>query len=651
MSSSHDPQKREAFLKDESSTEAKADHDGSDHPEPLLAETLPHTPDTRPSVEITEPVPAQIGRYQVRGVLGRGGFGTVYLAHDDQLQRDVAIKVWRADRIQSEDTAAQLLKEAQTVARLERQASVVGVYDTGRQEDGSCFVVLEYIDGCSLQHTLKTEKLPPDRVLQIMIQTTAAIQHAHANGLVHRDLKPANILLDTSGNAHVGDFGLAIHETEQRGREGEIAGTPAYMAPEQVCGEADWLDGRADIWALGVVLYEMLAGRRPFVGEDRDELFDEIRHRDPKPPRQLDAETPESLERICLKCLAKSPTDRYTSAADLASDLRDVELQPTPKKSWVLPIVSVVAILLVIVAALLMRPEDKTTEPIISVTPGSGLQIQLISTLSGHTGEVWSTAFSPDDTTLASAGIDKIIKLWDVATGTELRQSPNHPSELRSVAFTPDAETLAAADCNGVVHLWEVEAFGSHQELAGHEGELRSISFSPDGTTLCSAGLDKTVRFWDLESAEERSQLAPQPSTVQSVAYSPDGQIIATAGDDRVIRFFDAITSELKQTLVGHTDGVCQVAFSHDGQMLASASWDQTVKLWDVETGELLRTITGHEGAVRAVAFSTQAGLLVSGGDDRAIRLWNVSTGQELATLRGHSGPITSVSLTSDGRG
>ncbi len=266
--------------------------------------------------------PDQIGRYQIVGVLGQGAFGTVYRGRDEELQRDVAIKVWRFDRFRGNADVEQLLEEARSVARLEKHASIVGVYDVGRQADGSCFVVLEFIEGHTLDCELKSHKLALGRAWGILIQVAAAMQHAHAAGLVHRDLKPANVLLDAAGNAHVADFGLALDEERQRFRAGEVAGTPAYMAPEQVRGEAHRLDGRSDIWALGVMFYELLTQRQPFRGKTHKELFDEILHRDPKPPRQCDPEIPPELERICLKCLAKDANARYTNAADLASDLR-----------------------------------------------------------------------------------------------------------------------------------------------------------------------------------------------------------------------------------------------------------------------------------------------------------------------------------------
>ena len=145
---------------------------------------------------------------------------------------------------------------------------------------------------------------------------------AHHAGFVHRDLKPNNILIDKESRPHVVDFGLAIHESIQSDRRGESAGTPGYMSPEQVRGETHRLDGRSDLWSAGVILYEMLTGRCPFAGATVDELFDEIKYREPRPPRQIAPHIPAELERICLKCLSKNTRERYTTGGDLASDLR-----------------------------------------------------------------------------------------------------------------------------------------------------------------------------------------------------------------------------------------------------------------------------------------------------------------------------------------
>jgi eukaryotic-like serine/threonine-protein kinase len=265
-------------------------------------------------------LPKKLGRFTLIRLLGQGGFGRVYLAHDDELNRAVAIKIPRAEAFATADQVDEFLREAQLAAGM-KHPGIVTVHDVGRHEDQGVFVVLEYIEGRSLSDMLRAERFSVVRIVDLMVQISEAVHYAHKQDLVHRDLKPANILLDLDGKIHVADFGLAIREEGQRFRSGEVSGTPAYMAPEQVRGEAHRLDGRTDLWGLGVIFYEMLTARHPFNG-NRHQTFDEILHREPKPPRQIDDTIPKEIERACLKCLSKRMADRYTTAAELAEDLR-----------------------------------------------------------------------------------------------------------------------------------------------------------------------------------------------------------------------------------------------------------------------------------------------------------------------------------------
>lgn len=293
------------------------------------------------------PPPVAIGRYPLRAKLGEGAFGTVYLAHDLDLDRQVAIKVPKLARGASARTIDSFLREARTAARL-KHPGIVAIYDIGRGSDDSWYIVMEYVAGKSLRQILEVEKVPADRAAQILQQAAVAVHHAHKQGLVHRDLKPGNILVDDDGQVKIADFGLALHEDWQRSRAGERAGTRSYMSPEQIRGDVHRLDGRSDIWSLGVILYEMLTSRRPFAGTP-EQTEDEILHRQPKPLRQIDDAIPPELEAICLKCLAKGADQRYSSARDLTDALADAgrhESKPGRLRSH--PLRSVAAMVLLV---------------------------------------------------------------------------------------------------------------------------------------------------------------------------------------------------------------------------------------------------------------------------------------------------------------
>jgi hypothetical protein len=252
--------------------------------------------------------------------VGRGHFGDVFKATDSRLQRFVAVKVPRTSDLTARERDA-FLREARTAAKL-RHPNIVTVHDVGTTDEG-IYIASEFIDGVNLADLIAGTKLAPVRAAEIAAATADALEHAHQQEVVHRDLKPRNIMLDAAGEPHLLDFGLAKQSAAEFTitSAGDILGTPAYMAPEQARGEASNADARTDVYALGVTLYEMLTGRRPFEGNFRGLLY-QILHDDATPPRKLVPEIPRDLETICLKAMSKPPALRYESAAAMAADLR-----------------------------------------------------------------------------------------------------------------------------------------------------------------------------------------------------------------------------------------------------------------------------------------------------------------------------------------
>ncbi len=264
--------------------------------------------------------PKRIGEFSIERLLGRGGFGHVYEGWDSKLSRRVAIKVFRLNPDDTPQRFASLLFEARTAAQF-RHAGIVTVHAVVPDEDGDDLLVLEYVDGRSLEEVLRSKKFNPQEAAELMLAVVQALGHAHDHGLVHRDLKPANILLDDGGRPRVTDFGLALHQSDLR-RSPDIAGTLPYMAPEQAGGETHRIDVPTDLWAVGVILYRALSGWLPFSGAGQQELLDAIRQQEPKDLRQHDPMIPAELARIVHRCLAKQMNDRYGSAGELADDLQ-----------------------------------------------------------------------------------------------------------------------------------------------------------------------------------------------------------------------------------------------------------------------------------------------------------------------------------------
>jgi len=274
--------------------------------------------------EVAVGTPKKVGRYEILQELGRGAMGVVYKGRDPLLQRTVAIKEILTASLSGDDLARykqRFFREAEVAARM-NHPDIVTIYDVGEdQANGQPYLVMEFVEGQTLEAMMEDASgpLPLETSLEIGLKVARALEYAHRKGVVHRDIKPANIMVLPDGEIEIMDLGIARLEGSQMTRTGQLMGTPAYMSPEQFTGAT--VDGRADLFSLGIVLYQLLTGRLPFLGETVTEIIVKIVQNIPPPPRELNSSLPPGVDALLYKCLAKTPDERFQSAGEVAAAL------------------------------------------------------------------------------------------------------------------------------------------------------------------------------------------------------------------------------------------------------------------------------------------------------------------------------------------
>ncbi len=279
---------------------------------------------------MTEPIPEKLGRYEIVRILGKGAMGVVYEGRDPHLGRRVAIKTARREVLGpgggSPEMLERFLREARVAAMI-NHPGIITIYDAD-EEDGTAYIAMEFVEGDDLAGVLESRRLmDPAEAVELAASLAEALACAHAKGVVHRDIKPANIMLPRNGPAKIADFGIAREANSNLTQEGQLIGTPSYMSPEQFQGQR--VDGRADLFSLAIILYELLTGERPFAGEAFSTIMHHVIKLTPTPPHDLNFAVPEALSRVVMKALSKSPLQRYADGNLFAAALRE-SLSDTP---------------------------------------------------------------------------------------------------------------------------------------------------------------------------------------------------------------------------------------------------------------------------------------------------------------------------------
>lgn len=738
--------------------------------------------------------PSTFGRYEIKEQLGRGGMASVFRAYDPRFKRDVAVKVLPRELLLDDPQfRARFEREAETIAALEHPA-IVPVYDFG-EENGQPYLVMRLMTGGSLAERIAQGPLPAPDAAHILRRIGSALDRAHEKGIIHRDLKPGNILFDQYGEAYLADFGI-VRLKEAGGTltaTGGLVGTPAYMSPEQIQGKA--LDGRTDIYALGIIVFEMLTGKKPYDADTPAMML--VKQITEPMPRVLEVnpDLPPGCEYVITRATAKEADGRFDKAGEMADTLASAlqgqtfELPPTQAAAtpvaattqmaaplpvvdptvvvptpppppptpavarrvpvWVWPVAAVFILLcscgfLALARTRLMTilPEatavatgtsiaaEPLDRPIAPITPQNVAQMEALQRLgrgtvnavtlsrdgqrlalgssvgvwiydahtleplqllTGHNGLVSAVAWSPDGNQIASASWDATIRIWDIATGEQIRLIQAN-DQFIALDWSPDGSTIAATTWSSPIELYEPRSGEKVGELVGHESSITRLAWSPAGGLLASAdnGETSTVRLWEVAARAQTAVLSGHTGEIANLTWARDGSRLISSGFDSTARIWGSDGTE-QLVLGGHEYGVYDAAWSPNGDRILTVGGDNTQRIWDAADGAQVRALTPdvspairliwladtnqivefladgtivqvdaasetvtnelheHTAGVWSVAWSPNGRLLATGGHDGTVRLWQPETAEQVGMIEAHEYAVSAVSFSPDG--
>ena len=693
----------------------------------------------------------QLGHYRLIRQLGRGGFADVYLGEHLYLNTKVAIKVLQTHL--AENDLPDFIREARTIASLSHP-HIIRVLDFG-QEDNIPYLVMEYAPNGTLRQLFpKGTRLPVATILPYVRQVAEALDYAHQRRLIHRDVKPENMLLGPNMDVLLSDFGIAlITQTTREQSRHEVVGTAAYMSPEQLQGRPQ---PASDQYALGIVVYEWLAGDLPFRG-----TFTEVASQHvlapPPPLRQKIPDISYDIEAVIQAVLAKDPQRRFASASAFANALEQASRSqpvlntveenlptvlvtphpptpppavpayftpaptptpPPPPPPFALPSlapesnyrvmpppsnqpgmyqsaqepgkpaqgisrralftgIAGMAIGSAITGVLLFehfqssgpqahstptpgssattQPATATTAPgntpTTGTTPTNAVQGQTLAIYTGHSNQVTTVAWSPNNALLLASGSeDKTARIWSY---TNLNNNVLHQQAdmVYSLTWSPSGQLIASGGENPAIEIWNTSSGNTVHTYSGHSLPVYSVKWSPDGSRIVSGSADNSAQVWDASTLTLIASYTLHARTVWAVAWSPDGSLIASAGLDGTVQVWNSRTAaNIVAFRATQTLNLRAVAWSPNGQHIAFGGDDQIVQVWDVTSGTRVVSYTGHSGHIEDIIWSPDGTLVASTGQDKTVQIWNAISGSRLFTYTGHTSLIWAIDWSRSGQ-
>lgn len=634
--------------------------------------------------------PEDVAHFQLIRPLGGGSFGTVWLARDKKLEREVALKL----PIGSDPDLDTLLHEARTAAPL-HHPNIVAVYEVGSHDD-QVFIASEYIDGLTLRDSLSAGRPSFQRTAEITQSIATALQHAHDHGVIHRDVKPANILVDRNGQPRVTDFGLAkrLSADESISANGQILGTARYMAPEQAVGNTRETDHRSDVYAVGVMLFEMLTGELPFRGNVQAVLHQKI-EQDAPSPRSLAPAIPRDLETICVRCMAREQSRRYQSAQEVADELgRFLRGEPIraraiskPERVWRWcrrrPAIAglIAALFLSLTGGLLgvstfwLRAEDvaeqnrralyRSQMNLAAEYAARGDLAGLSRTLdrfrpdgnhddlrgfewyyhsrllSQFTGSwnlgapVEELALSGDGRLVASLGKDRNITVSNADDGTVLRSLSIEAGRFRTIAFSRTGDWLASGSSDGFLRIWNPRRDDRPRFEIKNGRPVAFVRFSPDGRRVLSASDRGAVRVWDVNTGDSVAEIPTGEGENRDICFGPDGNLIAVAKADGRVRISNVEDGRPVQQLQPNPS-IEVLDWSPDGTTLTTGNYSGELRVWSLEDGSLSLELPTGQGKIGDLAY-VDAQRVAYVGTAGNLMIIDISSGREVFRADTHS--------------